>query len=205
MNDLLQPRRQRLGAEAAALLVDARRNRFLMPFLARERGVSEAAEELGVGKSLVSYWVGRLCRLGLLEPVPGSGRRRRYRSSADRFEVPLEEVPLDSLEAILAAQMDPDYARIKAALLRSALRFGNRWRYEVQRTPLGVMQGLVPREGSLADAQIVNYRSQLRLSREHAAQLRAELLAVHERYAALQTLGERRGQKVLVWVAAVAA
>ena len=40
-----------------------------MPFLARACGVSEVAAELGVGKSLVSYWVGRRCRLGLLQPV----------------------------------------------------------------------------------------------------------------------------------------
>ena len=194
----------RLGPEAAALLVDARRNRFLMPFLARARGVSEVAAELGVGKSLVSYWVGRMCRLGLLQPVAAEGRRRHYRSSADAFEVPLEDVPLESLEAILGAQMDPDYERLKTALLRTALRFGPRWNYVVHPTPQGVFQGLVPREGTLADAQIVNYRSQLRLTREQAAELRAELLALNERYAALQQPGERSGPRVLLWVAAVA-
>lgn len=197
----------RLDADAAALLVDTRRNRFLMPFLARERGVSDVAAELGVGKSLVSYWVGRMCRLGLLQPVAAEGRRRRYRSTADHFQVPLEDVPLDSLEAILGAQMDPDYARLKAALLRTALRFGPRWHYVARRTPHGVFQGLVPRDGTLADAQIVNYRSRLSLTREQAAQLRAELVALNERYAALQRPGEPgepSGPKVLLWVAAVA-
>lgn len=188
----------------SALLVDARRNRFLMPFLAPARGVSDVAAELGVGKSLVSYWVGRMCRLGLLQPVPAEGRRRHYRSTADTFQVPLEDVPLDSLEAILGAQMDPDYERLKAALLRTALRFGPRWNYVVHPTAQGVFQGLVPREGTLADAQIVNYRSQLRLTREQAGKLRAELLALNERYAALQQPGERSGPRVLLWVAAVA-
>ena len=204
MNVLQQTHSPRLGPDAAALLVDARRNRFLMPFLARARGVSDVAAELGVGKSLVSYWVGRMCLLGLLEPVAAEGRRRHYRSTADGFQVPLEEVPLESLEAILGAQMDPDYERLKAALLRTALRFGPRWHYVVHRTPQGVFQGLVPREGTLADAQIVNFRSQLRLTREQAADLRAELTALNERYAALQRPAEHSGPKVLLWVAAVA-
>ena len=204
MNVLQQPHPPRLTPDAAALLVDTRRSRFLMPFLGRERGVSEVAAELGVGKSLVSYWVGRLCRLGLLQPVAGDGRRRRYRSTADHFQVPLEQVPLDSLEAILGAQIDPDYERLKAALLRAALRFGPRWQYEARRTPNGLFQGLVPREGTLADAQIVNYRSQLSLTREQAAQLRAELLALNERYTALPRSGERGSPTVLLWLAAVA-
>lgn len=204
MNVSPPPHPPRLGPDAAALLIDARRNRFLMPFLARERGVSDVAAELGVGKSLVSYWVGRMCRLGLLQPLAGEGRRRRYRSTADEFQVPLEEVPLDSLEAMLGAQMDPDYERLKTALLRTALRYGPRWHYVTRRTPQGVFQGLVPREGTLADAQIVNFRSRLSLSREHAAQLRAELLALNERYAALQQPTEGGGSRVLLWVAAVA-
>lgn len=203
MNTLQHPDPPRLGPDAAALLVDARRNRFLMPFLARERGVSDVAAELGVGKSLVSYWVGRMCRLGLLQPLAAEGRRRRYRSTADEFQVPLEDVPLDSLEAILGAQMDPDYAALKAALLRTGLRFGPRWQFVTRRTPQGVFQGLMPREGTLADAQIVNFRSKLSLSREHAAQLRAELVALNDRYTALHSPGERGGPKVLLWVAAV--
>jgi transposase len=193
-----------LAAEAAALLVDKRRNRFFTPFLARERSVTEVAAELGVGKSLVSYWVGRMCRLGLLQAVPAAGRRRRYRSTADQFEVPLEEVPLESLEAILDAQMDPDYQRLKASLLHAALRFGSRWQYVVRRTPQGALQSLLPREGTLADAAIANHRCRLSLSPEHAAQLRAELSALSERYIALQREAECSGPRVLLWVAAVA-
>ena len=203
MTALLPTTPPRLEPDAAAFLVDARRNRFLMPFLARARGVSDVAAELGVGKSLVSYWVGRMCRLGLLQPLAAEGRRRHYRSTADTFQVPLEDVPLDSLEAILDAQMDPDYVALKAALLRTGLRYGPRWHFVTRRTPQGVFQGLVPRTGTLADAQIVNFRSQLSLSREHAAQLRAELVALNDRYAALNQPDERSGPKVLLWVAAV--
>lgn len=204
MNDLKHTRPPQLGSEAVALLVDRRRNRFFTPFLARERSVTEVAAELGVGKSLVSYWVGRMCRMGLLQPVETGSRRRHYRSTADQFEVPLEEVPLESLEAILDAQMDPDYQQLKAALLRAALRFGSRWDYVLRRTPQGALQSLVPRHGTLGDAQIANHRSRLHLSPEHAAQLRAELAALNERYAALQRPADRRGPRVLLWVAAVA-
>lgn len=204
MNDLKHTRPPRLAPEAVALLVDKRRNRFFTPFLARERSVTEVAAELGVGKSLVSYWVGRMCRMGLLQPVESGHRRRRYRSTADQFDVPLEEVPFETLEAILDAQMDPDYQQLKAALLRAALRFGSQWDYVVRRTPQGALQSLVPRHGTLGDAQIVNQRGRLNLSPEHAAQLRAELSALAERYAALQRPAECRGPRVLLWVAAVA-
>lgn len=204
MNDLKHTRPPRLGPEAAALLIDARRNRFFTPFLARERSVTAVAAELGVGKSLVSYWVGRMCRAGLLQPVEAAGRRRHYRSTADHFEVPLEEMPLESLDAILDAQMDPDYQRLKAALLHAALRFGTQWNYAIRRTPQGTLQTLVPRNGTLEDAQILNHRGHLNLSPEHAAQLRAELSALSERYGALQRPKDGPGPRVLLWVAAVA-
>jgi len=67
-----------------------------------------------------------MCRLGLLQPVAAEGRRRHYRSTADGFQVPLEDVPLESLEAILGAQMDPDYERLKAALQQPGERSGPR-------------------------------------------------------------------------------
>jgi predicted transcriptional regulator len=196
------PGRPLTGA-AAALLVDSRRNRFLMPFLGRARGVSEVAAELNVGRSLVSYWVGRLRRLGLLEQLPGSAGRPRYRASADVFEVPLQDVPLDSLEDILAAQMDPAFATLKSSLLSAALRFGHHWVYRAQRGPNGIFQELRPRSGSLADARIVNFRGRLCLTRDDAAQLRDDLAALHARYAALSQPGEPGRQPMLMWVAAV--
>lgn len=191
---------------AAALLVDHRRNRFLKPFLARERCIADVARELGVGKSLVSYWVGRLKALGLLRPVegePGHGRRRLYRSSADCFVVALEDVPLESDEAILSAQMDPPYERFKRSVLRAARRHVERWQFRIERTADGVSQDLVPREGgSLEQAQMINQRIKLHLRPADAVQLRAEMRALVERYRVLSDPElNRRG--VLVWLCAV--
>lgn len=189
MSDEVPRKSTTTRGEAAALLLDSRRNRFFLPFLACERGVSEAAASLGVGKSLVSYWIGQLRRVGLIEPVPGEGRRRRYRSCADVYEVPLESVPLESADQILSVSMDPFYARLKRSLLRAALRFGP-WHYRLERTPAGPMQTILPVHGSLAAAGIVNARSVLHLTAEEASRLRAELDDVVLRYRALSRPGE---------------
>jgi hypothetical protein len=188
---------------AAALLVDSRRNRFLWPFLGRACGVGDAAATLGVGKSLVSYWVGRLQKLGLLRPLPGGGRGRLYRTPADGFIVALQDVPLESVDAILGAQLDPFYARLKRALLRAARRYAQDWRFRLQRVPLGVAEELAPREGSLVEAQIVNMRAALHLRADEAAALRLELRTLVERYSALTRPEEPHRQRVLVWAAAV--
>jgi transposase len=188
---------------AAALLVDSRRNRFLWPFLGRASGVGDAAAALGVGKSLVSYWVGRLQKVGLLRPVSGGGRKQLYRAPADGFVVALQDVPLESVDAILGAQLDPFYARLKRALLRAAHRYAQDWRFSLRRVPLGVAEELAPREGTLVEAQIVNMRAALHLSAGEAAALRVELRGLIDRYAALTRPEEPQRQRVLVWAAAV--
>ncbi len=188
--------------EAAALLVDAQRNRFFKVFLARERGVSEAAAQLGVGKSLVSYWVGRLRRLGLLHETSGPGRLRRYRSVGDRYVASLADVPLDSLDDILDAHMDPGFARLKQALLRVALRYRQHWCFRVGRVPQGVYESLEPEQGTLAQAGIVNQHGTLHLSPDEAQCLRDALQATWDRYAQLSRPGSGR-KPWLLWVAAV--
>ena len=188
--------------EAAALLVDARRNRFFKVFLAQERGVSDAAATLGVGKSLVSYWVGRLRSLGLLRETSGPGRLRRYRAVGDRYEASLADVPMDSVDDILAAHMDPAFATLKQALLRVALRYRHRWCFRMRRVPQGVYESLEPESGSLAEAGIVNQHGQLHLQPEEAERMRAELQALWDRYAQLSSKGPGR-VPWLLWVSAV--
>ncbi len=188
--------------EAAALLVDARRNRFFKVFLAQDRGVSDAAAQLGVGKSLVSYWVGRLRGLGLLHETSGPGRQRRYRSVGDRYVASLADVPMDSLEDILGAHMDPGFARLKQALLRVALRYRQHWCFRLGRVPQGVYESLEPEQGSLAQAGIVNQHGVLHLSPDEARRMREELQATWDRYAQLSCPGSGR-RPWLLWVTAV--
>lgn len=188
---------------AAALLIDTRRNRWLHPFLARCCGLSEAARQLGVGKSGVSYWVRQLLAAGLLVATTDARGRPAWRSRADRLSVALADAPQDSDAAILAAQLDPFYARIKRALLQAAQRHPSPWQFVLERQGEQVHQWLKPERGSLRSARIVNQRAVLRLSDADARALQDELSALHERYARRSAEGQGRRQ-TLVWLCAVA-
>lgn len=188
---------------AAALLVDSRRNRFLRPFLARECGIAEAARELGVGRSLVSYWVGRFCAVGLLAAQDSGGERhRRYRTTADRFTLSLDDVPVSSDAAVLSAQMDGFFERLKRALVQTARRNAPAWEFRYERIPQGVRETIAPRAGEMRDARLFNEHAALFLGEPEAAALRAELEAVMRRYTALSRQGNGR-KRVLAWAACV--
>lgn len=187
---------------ATALLVDPKALRFLRPFLARACGVSEAARELGVGRSLVSYWVGRLHRAGLLQPLADDAGHRVWRSSADRFLVALHDLPMDSDLAVLAAYMDGAFDRLKHALVRTARQDSAHWQYRVEASPQGLRSSIAPIQGRLADTRLLNDRANLHLSADEAAALRAELGAVLARYIGLSRLGPGR-RRHTAWVSAV--
>lgn len=187
---------------AAALLIDTRRNRWLHPFLARACGLSEAARQLGVGRSGVAYWVRQLCDAGLLKATVDARGRPAWRSSADRLVVALADAPQDSDAAILGAQLDPAYAAIKRALLHAAQRHPSPWQFVLERQGEQVHQRLAPVRGTLRKARIVNQRSVLHLSEDDANALREELMALHERFAQRSEQGPGRRQ-VLTWLCAV--
>lgn len=90
--------------QAARVLADLRARRFLEPFIAQERTVSEVAAELGVDMSSVLYRVRQFVRLGLLEETRAELRKGRairyYRSVADGFFVPFAATPLVAQEAL---------------------------------------------------------------------------------------------------------
>lgn len=189
--------------DAATLLVDARRNRFLAPFIGRDCGVTEAAREAGASRSLASYWVARFCAAGLLAPAgTGGSRHRAYRSTADSFTVSLDDMPDLPDHIVLGAQMDASFDRIKTALVRSARRHASRWEFRIERTPQGVRQTLQPREGRLQDAPLVNERAGLDLGPADAAALRAEMHALMQRYTQRSQAGPGR-ERVIVWMLAV--
>lgn len=193
--------------QAAALLVDGRRNRFLHPFLGRVCGVTEAARTLGVSPSLVSYWVGRLVKLGLLQAAGRSGSRvRAYRSTADRFIVALRDVPMVNEDAILHAQMAPWVQSVQDALMKVAHRYASSWQFRLEPTPQGIRQTLEPTGGSLASAPLVNERAGLNLNADDAAALRAEMRALIGRYTQRSVPEQTPGhQRHLVWLVAVEA
>ncbi len=84
------------------MLIDPEVLAFFRPFLARERTVGAAADEVGCAPSVMLYRVGTFLRAGLLRIVreePRAGRALKvYRSSFDAYLVPYDRTPFATLE-----------------------------------------------------------------------------------------------------------
>ena len=93
-----------LTREAAEALADPKTQRFMEPFMARERSVSQAAHELGIATNSLLYRVKKLTALDLLRVVRVEARAGRpikiYRASSDSFFVPFVLTRAETLEAL---------------------------------------------------------------------------------------------------------
>ena len=116
----------------ARYLTDPAKKRFLLPFLARERRIAEAAAEVGCSINQMLYQVRTLTCCGLvhvLREEPRAGRAVRvYRTVHDSYFVPFAATPYDTLEQRLTVQGDPIWAGLIAAYadaLRRSRRHGH--------------------------------------------------------------------------------
>ena len=116
----------------ARFLTDPAKKRFLLPFLARERRIAQAAEEVGCSINRMLYQVRTLAGCGLLRIVreePRAGRAVRvYRSVHEAYFVPFAATPYDTLEQRITVQGDPIWAGLVAAYadaLRRSRRHGH--------------------------------------------------------------------------------
>lgn len=93
--------------EQARLLSDPASFRFFEPFVARERSVSAAAEEVGCSLDTLLYRVGTFLKGGLLRVSRLEKRAGRpikhYRSAHDAYFIPFEVTPYAGLEERLDA------------------------------------------------------------------------------------------------------
>jgi hypothetical protein len=116
----------------ARFLTDPAKKRFLLPFLARERRVAEAAAEVGCSINRMLYQVRTLVDCGLLQVLreePRAGRPMRvYRSVHDAYFVPYAATPYDTLEQRISVQGRPIWDGLVAAYadaLRRSRRHGH--------------------------------------------------------------------------------
>ena len=116
----------------ARFLTDPAKKTFFLPFLARERRISEAAAEVGCSINRMLYQVRTLLACGLLEVVrvePRAGRAVRvYRSVHEAYFVPFAATPYDTLEQRITVQGDPIWSGLVAAYanaLRRSQRHGH--------------------------------------------------------------------------------
>lgn len=85
--------------KAAAFLIDPVSSEHLAPFMMGEKSLAQAAEELNISKSRMSYWVKKLLKFDLIRVVRVEKQGRHhasiYCSSADVFIVPLDTMTAD--------------------------------------------------------------------------------------------------------------
>lgn len=193
--------------DAVQLLWQPARRVHLRPFIGRAAGLADAAAELGIKKTAMSYWVHRLLDAGLIR-VWGVERRGRhkltlYRCPADRLIVSLRNAPLESYEAAfddVSARWQPLTRR---ALGRSLERQMNWLRLVIEAAGPGGMTTHVHAAGANAPADDFLYAwGRLWLNADERESLRAELDAMWTRYSALSDKG-RKAHPTLVHMVAV--
>lgn len=187
---------------AARALSDAASLRFLEPFLARERSVAQAAEEIGASMSSVLYRVRQFLRLGLLEQTrvrPRKGRAiRSYRTVADGFFVPFQHTAVSSQESLAAHAFRQSRERLDRSVGRAWTQaFGEQHSLGIQifRRPEGrFSQNIAPDPMQPAGARALGPLLEpdspavwdswgaIRLRQEDAKALQQELASLLQRY-----------------------
>jgi hypothetical protein len=110
-------------SKQARLLSDPASFKYFEPFVARERSVKAAADELGCNLDTMLYRVKKFLEVGLLEVTrleQRAGRPiRHYRSVADAFFVPFEVTPYAELEERLETHMQAQLSLLVKGIARS--------------------------------------------------------------------------------------
>src|SRR5437879_9706366 len=100
-------------------VLDLSARQFLVPYLGRERSISQAASELGVSLSRMGYQTARLKETGLVVETRTQSRAGRpvrfYRSTADEYLIALEDLGQKSIEQYLLDAEQP----LRRAVARS--------------------------------------------------------------------------------------
>jgi len=198
---------------AAEFVASPASNRYLTPFLGRERSPAQVARELGVDVGSVTYRVKQMLELGLLEHTRTQARSGRgvrfYRSSATGFFAPLCLTRAANFEELRQQAGRDSQALLEKSLYTAwqALKAEAEWGVHLYRTPEGeINRDFVPLEGvPLEGAQESSFWDwiltepatplwdqsfYLKLPREQAKALQLELAGILERYAAHQDEGE---------------
>jgi DNA-binding transcriptional ArsR family regulator len=197
--------------KVAAFLNDTTKNRFIAPFIAKERSLSEAAKIVGVKLNAMNYWVKRLLEMKLIHCTRTESRKgssvRYYRSVADEIIVPVELIPKESYEAVLLEQMQPTFEHLIRANVRSALRqHPGGWNLHFFRRPDGVVwredKPDLPGGRRALPLPALNDWYRPVLTKEAAKRLEKELIELLERYQA-EGATQKKGIKYLAHIALI--
>ena len=181
---------------AALFFADGYQVRYLQLFLPQERSLAEAARSLAVSKSRMSYWVKKMLALGLIRVVRVEKRGRYfvpvYRATADVFLIPLELLPAESDEALLAMHSADFVKHERRSLACFGRRHADGWHVRYAARGDRGQLSIVPRSGDMEDAEIFNVWGQLSLSEAAAGALRQDMKTLLEGYLEKPSSGEKR-------------
>jgi DNA-binding transcriptional ArsR family regulator len=177
--------------KVAAFLNDTTKNRFVAPFIAKERSLSEAAKIVGVKLNTMTYWINKLLEMKLIQQTRSEPRKgssvRYYRSIADEIIVPVDLIPKESYEAVLLEQLQPLFEHLIHANVHSALRqHPGGWNLHFSCRPDGVVwredKPDLPGGRRALPLPALNDWYQPILTKEAAKNLERELIELLERY-----------------------
>ena len=172
--------------EAARFLVNRTSVVHLSPFMGREYSLAEAAHDLEISKSRMSYWLNKLLKLELIQLVRVEKRGRHnvpvYRAVADAFIVPLELIPLEADNSMLEAHRQEFDERTKESLLNAARLSFDDWhvRFSLQDGKSRI--DVLPNDGDMDAVKLVNEWGRVRLTEAQAKAFRQELMALVKHY-----------------------
>lgn len=185
--------------DVAAFISDRHRGRHLDPFLATERTVSEAAEELGVSPQRMHYWVKRMVDMGLVLPVRsevrGRSRTAVFHSSADSYHLPLDVLPTSDFET-LELHFQPIWRQFLRSVVAAGRKYADGWRVTYRRTEGRPAFHIEPATLPASDVPFLNAWVRLELGPSQARELNSELAALLARYLKQPVSGNARGYLV---------
>ena len=117
--------------DAARVLADVEKRRYLLPFIREELSLSEAARRLDVKPTALLYHVNKLLALGLLEIAQIKRRKGRasklYRASAERFFIPFSLTRADTVESLSTQTSVRSERAFQQDLIAAEIEVGDDW------------------------------------------------------------------------------
>jgi DNA-binding transcriptional regulator GbsR (MarR family) len=169
---------------AAKFFTHAINVNHLNPFVAGEKSLAEAAQDLNLSKNRMNYWVNKLQKLDLIYTVRVEKRGRHrvpiYRATADVFIVPVELLPTDSDEDVF--QLATFEQKVKRSLADFKHTYMKDWQLRYELVKGVALLKIEPPEKRKEELEVVNSWGQLNLSEKQAEAFRRDVERVLEQY-----------------------
>ncbi len=169
----------------------------LTPFVAGEKSLAEAAQELNISKNRMSYWVNKLLELDLIYTVRIEKRGKHhvsiYQATAERFVIPIALLPSDSDEDIFQLAIFDE--KVKRSLADFKHTHMKDWLLHFELVSGEAQLKIEPPQGHKEKLKVVNSWGQINLSDKQAEAFQDELNHILEHY--LKVSKKNQGKRFL--------